>query len=68
MKQVLLLKLKKQTSKNVAETKFKAMNSHLLNVFCFKEFEKNLGFLLEVGYDSRITHIKTRCCYRPWKQ
>ena len=40
MKQVLLLKLKKQTSKNVAETKFKAMNSHLLNVFCFKEFEK----------------------------
>ena len=68
MKQVLLLKLKKQTSKNVAETKFKAMNSHLLNVFCFKEFEKNLGFLLEVGYDSKITHIKTRCCYRPWKQ
>ena len=68
MKQVLLLKLKKQTSKNVAETKFKAMNSHLLNVFCFKEFEKNLGFLLEVGYDSKITYIKTRCCYRPWKQ
>ena len=66
MKQVLLLKLKKQTSKNVAETKFKAMNSHLLNVFRFKKFEKNLGFLLEVGYDSKITHIKTRCCYRPW--
>ena len=66
MKQVLLLKLKKQTSKNVAETKFKAMNSHLLNVFRFKEFEKNLGFLLEVGYDSKIIHIKTRCCYRPW--
>ena len=66
MKQVLLLKLKKQTSKNVAETKFKAMNSHLLNVFRFKEFEKKLGFLLEVGYDSKIIHIKTRCCYRPW--
>ena len=66
MKQVLLLKLKKQTSKNVAGTKFKAMNSHLLNVFRFKEFEKNLGFLLEVGYDSKITHIKTRCCYLPW--
>ena len=66
MKQVLLLKLKKQTSKNVAETKFKAMNSHLLNVFRFKKFEKKLGFLLEVGYDSKITHIKTRCCYRPW--
>ena len=45
---------------NVADTTFKAMNSNLLNVFRFTEFEKSLSFLLEVRYNSKITHIKTK--------
>ena len=57
---MLLFKLKKQTSKNVADTTFKAMNSNLLNVFRFTELEKILGFFLEVRYNSEITHIKTK--------
>ena len=58
--QVLLFKLKKQTSKNVADTTFKAMNWNLLNVFRFTELEKKLGFFLEVRYNSKITQIKTK--------
>ena len=57
---MLLFKLKKQTSKKVAGTTFKAMNSDLLSVFRFTELEKLLGFLLEVRYNSKITHIKTK--------
>ena len=57
---MLLLKLKKQTGKNVADTTFKVMNSNLPNVFRFIELEKILGFLLEVRYNSKITHIKTK--------
>ena len=36
------------------------MNTNLLNVFHFTELEKILGFLLEVRYNSQITHIKTK--------
>ena len=57
---MLLLKLKKQTGKNLADTNFKTMNSNLLNVFRFKEFENILVFFLKVRYDSKITHIKTK--------
>ena len=57
---MLLFKLKKQTSKKVAGTTFKAMNSDFLRVFRFTELEKILGFLLEVRYNSKITHIKTK--------
>ena len=56
---MLLFKLKKQTSKNVADTTFKAMNSNLLNEFRFTELVKSLGFPLKVRYNSKITHIKT---------
>ena len=57
---MLLLKLKKQTGKNLADTNFKTMNSNLLNLFRFKEFENILVFFLKVRYDSKITHIKTK--------
>ena len=57
---MLLFKLKKQTSKNVTDTNFKAMNSNLLSVFHFTELVKVLGFLLEVRSNSKITHIKTK--------
>ena len=57
---MLLFKLKNQTSKNVADTTFKAMNSNLLNVFHFTELEKIFGFFLEVRYNYKITHIKTK--------
>ena len=57
---MLLFKLKKQTRNNVADTTFKAMNSNLLSVFRFAELEKYLGFVLEVRYDSKITHSKTK--------
>ena len=57
---MLSLKLKKQTSKKVADTTFKAMNSNLLNTFCFTELGKKLGFVLGVRYNSKITHIKTK--------
>ena len=57
---MLLLKLKKQTSKNVADTTFKAMKSNLLSVFRFTELEKILGFLLEFRYNSKITQTKTK--------
>ena len=57
---MLLFKLQKKTSNNVADTTFKAMNSNLLSVFCFTELEKNFGFLLEVKYNSKITHIITK--------
>ena len=57
---MLLFKLKKQTSKNVADRTFQAMNSNLLSVFRFTELEKNLGFLLEVKYNSKFTHIITK--------
>ena len=57
---MLLFKLKKQTSKNVADTTFKAMVSNLLNVFRFKELGEILGFLLEIRYNSKITHIKIK--------
>ena len=56
---MLLFKFKKQTSKNVADTIFKAMNSNLLNMFHFTELEKILDFLLEVRYNCKITLIKT---------
>ena len=36
------------------------MNTNLLNVFYFTELEKILAFLLEVRYNSQITHIKTK--------
>ena len=49
-----------ETSKNVADTTIKVMNSNLLNVFRFTELEKILDFLLEVRYYSKITHIKTK--------
>ena len=57
---MLFFKLKKQTSKNIADITFKAMNSNLLNVFRFTELENILGFLFEVRYNSKITHIKTK--------
>ena len=57
---MVLFILKKQTSKNVVDGTFKAMNSNLLNVFRFTEFEKKLGFLLKVRYNSKITHIKAK--------
>ena len=57
---MLLFKLKKQTSKKVAGTTFKAMNSNLLNVFLFTELDKNLGFLLGVRYNSKITVLKLK--------
>ena len=57
---MLSLKLKKQTSKKVADTTFKALNSNLLNTFCFTELRKNLGFFLGVRYNSKITHIKLK--------
>ena len=57
---MLLFKLKKQICNNVADIIFKTMNTNLLNVFHFTELEKILGFLLEVRYNSQITHIKTK--------
>ena len=63
---MLLFKLKKQTSKNVADRTFKAMNSNLVSVFRFTELEKNFGFLVEVKYNSKTTHIITKgvaICY-----
>ena len=36
------------------------MNSNLLNTFCFTELRKNLGFVLGVRYNSKITHIKLK--------
>ena len=36
------------------------MNSNLLNVFRFTELEKTDGFLLEVRYNSEVTHIETK--------
>ena len=50
----------KQTNKNVADTTFKAVNSNLLNVFLFTELDKNLGFLLGVRYNSKITVLKLK--------
>ena len=60
---MLLFKLKKQTSKKVADITFKAMNSNLLSVFRFTELEKLLGFLIEVRDNSKITHIKTKSVF-----
>ena len=58
---MLLFKFKKQTSKNVADTTFKARNLSLLNTFRFiRKLEKKFGFLLKVRYNSKITHIKTK--------
>ena len=57
---MLLFRLKKQNSKSVTGTTFKAMNSNLLNVFRFTELEKTDGFLLEVRYNSEVTHIETK--------
>ena len=57
---MLLFKLKKQTSKDAENTTFKVKNSNLLKVFRFTELEKCLGFLLEIRYNSKITHIKTK--------
>ena len=56
---MLLFKLKKQTSKNVADATFREMNSNILNLF-FLQNQKNFGFFLEVEYNSKITHIKTK--------
>ena len=57
---MLLFKPKKQTSKNIADTTFKAMNSNSVNVFRFTELEKILDFLFEVRHNSKISHIKTK--------
>ena len=57
---MLLFKLKKQTSKNLADTTFKAMNSNLLNVFRFTELEKSLGFLLKSDIIPKLHILKLK--------
>ena len=57
---MLLFKLKKQTIKNAADTTFKAMNSNLLNVFCFTELEKISVFFLKSDVIPKLHILKLK--------
>ena len=57
---MLLFKLKKQTSKNVADTTFKAMISNLLNVFRFAELGEFWVFFLKSDIIPKLHILKLK--------
>ena len=57
---MLLFKLQKKTSNNVADTTFKAMNSNLLSVFCFTELEKFWVFFLKSDIIPKLHILKLK--------
>ena len=57
---MLLFKRKKQTSKNVADATFNAINSSLLNVFRFTELEKILVIFLKLDIIPKLQILKLK--------